>query len=139
MPVRTSSVVFLLNVEHRWDEDYFHSTIEAAWGAMEPRVFAQLERVMQQWAIPNGTLPAVFGYNIYEICTFYKRVCKVWIDIAHEFGLVCNLFKRINIKHTWKLLPMNLCRIFWCSDMLSWMYCSCKKKSTDFSFFMFFL
>ena len=78
----------------------------------------ELERVMQDWVLPNNVLPAIYGDDIYDICTtivkrlrnvdalFHDRMTKARIDIEHEFGLIANLFKRLNVKHTWKLMSL---------------------------------
>ena len=33
-------------------------------------------------------------------------MCSSRVDIEHEFGLTASLFKRLLVKHTWKLLKL---------------------------------
>ncbi len=77
----------------------------------------ELERVMEPWRMQNAdVLPALYGDDIYDICTtivkrirdnenlLHERLTKSRIDIEHQFGLISNLFKRLTTKHTWHLI-----------------------------------
>jgi hypothetical protein len=82
----------------------------------------ELERILQRWKIYVSDLvsvfPALYGDDIYMMCSvivkriqgleglFHRRCAKSRIDVEHEFGIVSNLFKRLNQKHTWHLLSL---------------------------------
>ena len=77
----------------------------------------ELERILTPQVLMNGMLPALYADDIYNYSTvickssrdrsvFEKRMSSGRVDIEHEFGLTASLFKRLQVKHTWKLLKL---------------------------------
>lgn len=78
----------------------------------------ELTRVLQPFPILGQVLASLYGDEIYEpaecisrrdndneaLKYFYKRMNKGRIDIEHRFGLDSNLWKCLNVKHTWHIL-----------------------------------
>ena len=77
----------------------------------------EIERVLAGHALDAaGTLPAIYGDDIYEISTVIVRMVGIGafqalmkyirMDIEHMFGAVAGYFKRLGTSHTWHLLTM---------------------------------
>ena len=75
----------------------------------------ELERLLSNSVLRNGSYPALYADDIYNYSTvickscrdgsvFEKRMTTARVDIEHEFGLTASLFKRLQQKHTWKIL-----------------------------------
>ena len=69
------------------------------------------------YRLSNGALPVIFGDDIYDPSTviaksngvkiiFNLRMNSARIDTQNEFRLTTSLFKRLSVKHTWKLMQM---------------------------------
>ena len=69
------------------------------------------------YRLSHGGLPVLYGDDIYDPLTvivnsngvkniFNLRMNSARIDIEHEFGLTTSLFKRLSVKHTWKVMQM---------------------------------
>ena len=69
------------------------------------------------YRISNDALPVLYGDDIYDPSTviaksngvkniFNLRMNSARIDIEHKFGLTASPFKRLSVKHTWKLMQM---------------------------------
>lgn len=78
----------------------------------------ELERLLMPHVLENGTLPVLYADDIYDPSTvitkangvnnlFHTRLNGARVDLEHEFGLTASLFKRLRVKHTWKLMNMN--------------------------------
>ena len=79
-------------------------------------VAEELERLLHPWRLSDGILPALYGDDIYEMTTtivkklpgienlFHQHLSMARMDIEHKFGLAATLFKRLEVKHTWKLI-----------------------------------
>ena len=105
----------------------------------------ELERVLEPWKIPFGdgsVFPAVYGDDIYDVSSvivkrvrgvqplFHQRMTKSRIDIEHEFGLVSNLFKRVNTKHTWHIMSLkNAVDYHYCSIFLMVNIYTCMREN----------
>ena len=77
----------------------------------------ELQLLLMPYRISNGALPVLYGDDIYDSSTVISksnsvknisnlRMNSARIDIEHEFGLTTSLFKRLSVKHTWKLMQM---------------------------------
>ena len=70
---------------------------------------------MLPYRLTISALPVLYVDDVYNPSTVIEKANEVYnilnlcmnsdyIDIEHEFGLASSLFKRLSIKHTWKLL-----------------------------------
>ena len=78
----------------------------------------ELERLLLPHPLQNGTLLVLYADDIYDPSTvivkangvsnvFHTRLNGARVDLDHEFGLTSSLFKRLSVKHTWKLLNLD--------------------------------
>ena len=77
----------------------------------------ELQRLLMPHVLENGLLPVLYADDIYSPSTvivkangvsdlFHIRMNSARVDIEHEFGLTASLWKRLRVKHTWKLLKL---------------------------------
>ena len=67
--------------------------------------------------LTNGALPVLYADDIYDPSTvvsksngvkniFNLRMNSARVDIEHQFGLTASSFRRLSVKHTWKIMQM---------------------------------
>jgi len=78
----------------------------------------ELEIALENYKLHNDTqYPALYGDEIYEISsvivrrnrgqgTLFENLTSARIDIEHIFGSTAMLWKRLGVKHTWRILEM---------------------------------
>ena len=76
----------------------------------------ELKTALAGYMLEDGmTYPALYGDEIYEPSEvmvkangqrdeFYLRLTSTWGDVEHVFGLTSNLWKRLRVKHTWRIM-----------------------------------
>ena len=78
---------------------------------------AELQRLLIPHRLTNGALPVLYADDIYDPSTvvsksngvkniFNLRMNSARVDIEHQFGLTASLFRRLSVKHTWKIMQM---------------------------------
>ena len=78
---------------------------------------AELQRLLIPHRLTNGALPVLYADDIYDPSTVVSksngvknilnlRMNSARVDIEHQFGLTASLFRRLSVKHTWKIIQM---------------------------------
>lgn len=70
----------------------------------------ELERLVLPHFLQNSALPVLYTDDMYDpsaVITNSNGVNGARVDLEHEFGLASSLFKRLCVKHTWKLSNMD--------------------------------